>query len=100
MDHLVAAAIAEDRLDPARLVAEDAQAVLAGIGHETAAQATTALVLDRDRVATLELARDLGDAGGQQALALAQRGDGAVVQGQRARSLQAAGDPALARGGR
>ena len=72
--------------------------VVGVVGDEAAADLLAGLAADVDGIAALEVALDAAHAGGQQALAGAQRLDRAGVDDQRAARLQPARDPALARG--
>src|SRR5579864_1688241 len=72
MDHLVAAAIAEDRFDFERALARNAFGVAGAICREPAGDFVTGTVLDDNRVATLETPVDLANAGGKETLSLRQ----------------------------
>src|SRR5690606_4252830 len=97
MDHLAAPGIAEDGLDLAAVAAGDAARVGDVIGDEAAADFLAGRATDGDGIAPLETPLDAPDAGGKQALAMAQGGDGALVDDERAARLEAPIDPLLAR---
>src|SRR3569623_18974 len=73
MDHLVAAAIAEDGFDLGGAPACDALGILGAIGCEPARDLTALAVAHQHGIAALEPSVDLAYTGRQQTLALAQR---------------------------
>src|SRR5581483_6577624 len=103
-DHIVAvhqsgaAGKAEDGGDLAALLADDARRILAGVGHEAAAELAPVGAADDNGIAALEVAAHARHPGRQQALARVQRPLGAGVDLHEPPGLQLAGDPALARG--
>src|ERR1700733_14306138 len=83
VDHLVAAAIAQDRLDLAALMAGNGARVVARIGREAARQLAPGGAPKEEGVAALEPAPDRGAACRQEAGAALQRRRRALVHGQR-----------------
>ena len=100
MDHLVAATVAEKRLDFTAFVADDRPRIGGGIGDQPGADAPPLAVPDNHRVAALEGALDPDHAGRQQTLAGGQGLRRTVVDGDLAAHRHGARDPALARGAR
>ena len=99
MDHFVPATIAQNGLDFDGAFAGDPLCVRRIVSRQAAGDFAAFPVLDQHRVAALEAAIDLADAGGQQALAFGERLDRALVNHQHAFGLEHPGDPALAGGG-
>src|SRR6185437_11202231 len=96
VDDDVAATIAEDGRDFTALVPGDQLDVAARIGRKPAARLASGLCLDDHAIAAVEGAVDTDDAGGKEALALAQRARRAVVDDDHAGGVDRAGDPGLA----
>ena len=84
MDDHVAATIPEDGCDFTALVPGEALDVLARIGRKPAPGLASGLGFDHHAIAAVERAVDVDDAGGEEALALAQRARRAVVDDDRA----------------
>src|SRR5205085_1376 len=99
MDEFVASTVAEDRFDFERALAGDALRVGGAVSGETASDFPTLAIAHKNGVAALETSVDLAHAGRQQALALAERLDGASVDDESALRLQHTGDPSFARRG-
>src|SRR5262245_28506866 len=100
MDHLVAAAIAQDRLNLGGAAACDAFGVLRAIGCEPARDLPAVAVAHQNRVTALEPAVDLAHTRREKALALTERLHGTGIDDERPFRLEHARDPALARRGR
>src|SRR5262249_14466674 len=97
MDHLVPATVAEAGFDFTALVAPDEPGILPPTGPKTTRPLAPFSVHDAHGSAALELSRNFLHAGGQQAFALAQRLERAVIDRETADGLQGARDPLLAR---
>src|SRR5690606_21119005 len=67
MDHLIPAAITQNRFDVGGLAAGDRAALVGRIADDAAAELGAVASEHRDRIAALELALDVDDAGRQQA---------------------------------
>ncbi len=97
MDHFVAAAIAEDRLDLAAAMPGDRLRVGARIRREPARELAPVAAAHNNRIALLEGSLNRHHAGRQQARAARERADRAVVDDERAGDVDRARDPAFAR---
>src|ERR1700678_1499898 len=97
MDHLVAAAIAEDGLDLVAAMPGDRLRVCARICREPAREFNPGAAADNNRITLLEGSLDRDHSGREQARAAGQRAYRAVVDDQRAGDVDRAGDPTLAR---
>src|SRR6185437_5420047 len=98
MDDHIAATVAEDGRDFTTLVPGDQPYIAARIGRKPACRLGSCARLDDHAIAPVESAVDPDDARRQEALSLAQRARGAVIDDDRAGRADRAGNPRLARG--
>ena len=98
-DH-IAATVAEDGRDFTTLMPGDQPDIAARIGRKAACGLGSGAGADDHAIAPVESAVDPDDARRQEALSLAQRARGAVIDDDRAGRADRAGDPRLARGAR
>src|SRR5258705_13289155 len=95
MDHLIAATIAQNALDFDRAPPDQPARILVIVGDEPARELAAVFALNQHGIATLELAGNGFDAGGQQTLARKKRALRTRIDGDGALRRESTCDPAF-----